>query len=137
MSTGYQQLFRQMPNRKVPAGLADSVMLRIEAYEVRRLRIRAAAHGALVLVALVLCVPTLNYIVTAIAQSGFGQYLSVALSDSGYVAAHWKDFSMLLADSLPVTGSIALLAVAAVFTNSLRRMLGYIASLSAHNRRLV
>lgn len=136
MNTGYKQLFSKIPKAQAPAGLSSAVMLRIEAYEVRRLRIRTAIHGAFVVAALILCVPVGNYIVAAVAQSGFGTYLSIAFSDSSFALTHLKDFTLTLADSLPATGAIALLAIVLVFANSLGRMFRSISSLSAHRRHL-
>jgi len=136
MTTSYKQLFSKISRPQAPARLSGAVMLRIETYEVRRLRIRTAVHGALVLAALILCVPVANYIVAAVAQSGFGTYLSVAFSDSGFALSHFKDFALTLADTLPVTGTIAFLAIALIFTNSLGRMFRSISSLSMHRREV-
>lgn len=136
MSTSYHHLFRKMPAAKAPSRLSDAVMLRIEAYEVRRLRLRAAFHGFLVLAALVLCVPALNYLGSAVAQSGFSEYLSLAFSDGGFVLSHFKDFVLTLADSLPGTGVAAILAVGVVFLWSLRSMLVNLASLSNVRRTM-
>jgi hypothetical protein len=136
MTTSYHQLFRKIPATHAPAGLSDSVMLRIEAYEMRRLRIRTTIHGIFVLAALILCIPVSNYIAGAIAQSGFGTYLSIAFSDSSFAFSHFKDFMLTLADTLPATGAIAILAIALIFANSLGRMLKSISSLTEHRRRI-
>ena len=136
MTTSYHKLFKAMPTTKAPAGLSSMIMRRIETYEVRRLRIRAGFEGALVAVALVLCVPAINYLATGAAQSGFSQYLSLLFSDGGYVFANMKDFALTLADSLPAAGAIAILSIGIVFAWSLRGMLVDLASLADFRRRL-
>lgn len=136
MTTSYHKLFRNTARAKAPAGLSGRIMVRIEAYEVSRLRRRAFFQGALGFAALVLCVPAISYLASAIAQSGFSEYLSLAFSDGGYVLANLKDFALILADSLPATGAIAILAIGTVFFWSLRGMLVDLASLSHFRRNL-
>jgi len=136
MTTSYHQLFKKTAPIQAPSGLSASIMQRIEVYEVRRLRMRAGIQGALVFVALILCVPAFNYLGSTIAQTGFGEYLSLIFSDGGYVFANLKDFMLTLADTLPATGTIAVLGLGAVLLWSLRGMLVDLASLSSFRRDL-
>lgn len=134
MNKQITRLFHKLPERPVPAGLSTAIMQKIERSEINRLRIRALIHGALVCAALVLCVPAIKYIGATVAQSGFGEYFSLVFSDSGLIVSHFQDFMLLIADALPVTGGIALVAIALIFVNSLVRMFQNISSLSAHRR---
>lgn len=137
MTTSYHKLFNSMATPRAPRGLSDAVMLRIETYEIRRLRMRAAIEGILVVVALILCVPAIQYLASGVIQSGFGEYLSLVFSDGGYVFVNLKDFVLTLADSLPATGTVAILAVGLLLIGALRGMLVDLASLSAFRRKLV
>ena len=134
MTTSYRKLFSAMTAPKAPRGLSDAIMLRIETYEVSRLRRRAFIQGILVAVTLILAVPAIQYLAASAAQSGFGEYFSLVFSDGNYVLSNFRDFMLILADSLPATGTIAILAVGLVLVGALRGMLADLASLSTFRR---
>jgi hypothetical protein len=55
-----------------------------------------------------------------LSQSGFYEYVSLAVSDSGTMLSMWKNFGISLLEILPITEITVFTALAFVFTLSLK-----------------
>ena len=105
--------------------LFRSVIFRVENFEIKRSHRRSLAHGSIFLAAFCAFVPAVYYIITSSAQSGFGQYLSLILSDSSYVLENWKQFTLSTISSLPIMSVIAILLSLFIVLSALRRTVRY------------
>ena len=87
--------------------LLDRIMGRISEIRLFRRRLRVASFGTLGLVALAAVVPAWRELTEEAARSGFWQYLSMLVHDPVLVASAWKDFAVLLAETIPAFGIAA------------------------------
>lgn len=53
---------------------------------------------------------------------GFFDYLTLVFSDSGVIATYWKEYTLVLADSLPITSLMISLFLLFVLFISIRRI---------------
>ncbi|MFA6601541.1 MAG: hypothetical protein WCT02_01595 [Candidatus Paceibacterota bacterium] len=120
MSDTYHQIFKKLPQAQPSASLVPKIMTRIVASQTRNLQIRAFIHGFLGVFALVTFWPALSYLTSASANSGLTSYLSLLISDSAYTLGHMRDWSMSVASSWPLMGTIIFLAITLVIANSIR-----------------
>ncbi|MCX6731374.1 MAG: hypothetical protein NTX55_00025 [Candidatus Parcubacteria bacterium] len=65
-------------------------------------------------------VPVFNLARTDLAESGFLQFLSLAISNFGTVVVYWKTFIMSLLETIPAVSMAMLLGVVLVFLASLK-----------------
>ena len=128
--SSYKKLFTTIEQEQVPAHIFEAVVYRIEHYKTIRARVYLTAHVALVIVAVVSLIPAIQYAMTEAANSGFMQYVSLIISDSSSIMSNWKEFSLLIAESLPIIGSIACVAALFICTNSIYRSLKYIPNIT-------
>lgn len=107
MEKDYQRLFQGLESPRVPAGLYDSVLARIDREARRASRIRLAFFAPLVFVSSVAVIVSFQYLARETAQSGLSGYLSILFSDGGTAFSYWKEFLISLAEQVPVL-SVAL-----------------------------
>ena len=110
---------RQMSDGEVPVGLRTRIIWAITQESVRRARVRLAFFCALTLASFGALIPVLRYTLESAYGSGFSDYLSLVFSDAPVVLASWREFLLLLAESLPVASILAALAALFVFLGSL------------------
>jgi hypothetical protein len=65
-------------------------------------------------------IPVLKALLSDFTQSGFYEYLSLAFSNGGSIITYWKDFLLLLAESLPVLSIISSLTLVFIFFLSIK-----------------
>ena len=66
--------------------------------------------------------PMFKYLAGEFASSGSYEYFSLLYSDGGSVlTSYWKDFTLSLVESLPLTSMILTLALIFIFFNAIRR----------------
>jgi phage-related minor tail protein len=85
-----------------------------------RARFRLACFSLVSLAALGTLVPAIGELSSEVVRTGFGQFLSLMLSDSGTLAAYWQDFAMIVVESFPIIGVSAVLASILAFLASAR-----------------
>lgn len=134
MRKDYEKLFTHLTPPEPPTGLFDRIILAIRReQELRNTKRLVFGFLALLLVALI-TVPFSWILVTGQMQdSGVIQFIQVALSDIGTFFASWQEFSLAIAESLPIM-SIAIFTInmiLAVFTIRLflykkRLLVGYL-----------
>ena len=125
----YKKLFNTI-EQQVPTHTFEAIVYRIEHYKVVRARIYLTAHITLMCVGVVALIPAVQYIATESANSGFVQYVSLIISDSSLILTNWKEFSLLIAESLPLIGSTACVGALFIFANSIYRGAKYIPKIS-------
>src|SRR3989344_8511870 len=134
MKKDYEKLFTHLEPPDPPAGLFDRILLAIKReQELRSTKRLAFGFLALLLVSLATVPFSWTLVAGQIQDSGVLQFIEVALSDLGAFFTSWQDFSLAIAESLPVIG-IAIFTVnmiLAVFTLRLffykkRLLVGYL-----------
>ena len=112
----YLQTVEPMP------GLYHRVMERIALARQRAARIRTGLFGILAVVSGIALVPASQYAAEQFYASGFYDYLSLIISDRGFVFTYWQQFSFSLLESLPSLALLLLLPIAFALVYSLRRV---------------
>lgn len=129
IQTGMEKTFKELlviePETPICDKIYRSVVSRVERFEIMRSKRRSIAYKLLSLATMAALVPSVNYIVKSIYLSGFGEYVSLIVSDSSYMTAHWKEFLLSTASSLPITGTIVVLLTLFILASSLRRTVKY------------
>ncbi len=130
----YEKLFTHLEPPEPPAGLFDRIILAIKRErELRNTKRLAFGFLALLVISLTTVPFSWSFFSGQMAESGVLQFIEVAISDIGAFFASWQEFSLAIAESLPVMG-IAIFTVnmiLAVFTLRLflykkRLLVGYL-----------
>lgn len=121
MRKDLEKLFDFLHAPEAPEGLFGKIMERIRS-EQRLLAVKRrlvvislgflASAGALI--------PVFNLVKTNLAESGFLQFLSLALSDFGVVINYWQTFAMSLLETIPAVSMAMFLGVVLAFLASLK-----------------
>ncbi|MFA5048160.1 MAG: hypothetical protein WC516_04020 [Patescibacteria group bacterium] len=125
MSTdqNYEKLFSHLASVELPSGFFVQTLQRLES-EKKRLLVRHRRIAIVSLVGLVFSavafIPSLKFIWSEFAASSFMEFFSLIFSDAGMIVTYWQSFAPALLESLPFMGVIILLAVVAIFLESLR-----------------
>lgn len=110
MSDNYEKLFQNLerlePSEKLRARILARIDFKIKRFATIRLVFSALATTA----SLVAVIPSFQYATREFSQSGFYRYFSLIFSDSGAVIASWREFSLSLIESLPITEAVIFLA---------------------------
>ncbi len=134
MRKDYEKLFTNLTPPEPPVGLFDRIVLAIKReQELRNTKRLVFGFLALLLVSLTTVPFSWTLVAGQMQDSGVIQFVQVALSDFGTLFASWQDFSLAIAESLPVM-SIAIFTInmiLAVFTIRLflykkRLLVGYL-----------
>jgi hypothetical protein len=98
-------------------------MARIDIEKIKRAKQRFVIFTISSIVSFGAFLFTLQYAVTEFAKSEFTQYFSLIFSDSQSVFVYWKEFSLVLAESLPVMSILLLLSISLVMVYFLKKLL--------------
>lgn len=120
MTNNYSKLFGGLKQIEPPKRLHLGILLRISFAQRRFARIKMALSSLVALFSFVLMVFDVQYIASGFAKSGFYQYFTLIFSDTGAVLSYWKEFSMSLAESMPLFELTALFAVTFVLLGALK-----------------
>lgn len=122
--TTFDALWVQAPSADL-AQRIETEILRIEAGRARR---KAYSFAVLTIVALAAFVPALQYALGQTSQSGLYEYMSLFVSDSGYVFAHMREVMMTIVESVPLTGIVLTLAALLITAYAAEKSASYIRS---------
>ena len=130
----YEKLFTHHEPPEPPAGLFERIILAIKReQELRNTKRLAFGFLALLLVSLATAPFSWTLVAGQIQDSGMLQFIEVALSDLGAFFVSWQDFSLAIAESLPIMGITIFIVnmILAVFTIRLflykkRLLVGYL-----------
>lgn len=120
MSKGYERLFESIRSINPPHDLHARVILHIHAAEQHRMKIQLVVIGFISLLSCGGAIFAIIYTIQEFSHSGFYQYLSLLVSDGNTMMAYWKEFVLLLTESLPLFGITLALSSILVFLISLR-----------------
>ena len=134
MRKDYEKLFTHLEPPEPPAGLFDRIILAIKReQELRNTKRLAFGFLALLVVSLTGAPFSWSLFAGQIQDSGVLQFIEVAFSDIGAFFASWQEFSLAIAESLPIVGITIFVInmIIAVFTLRLflhkkRLLVGYL-----------
>lgn len=106
---------------KAPGHLLPSILARIEELRQRRARLHTLMLGFASIATGAALVPAWNYASQELYTSGFFDYWSLLFSDHSVVFSVWKEFALLLIESLPSIAVLLLFGLGALFIWSLSR----------------
>lgn len=105
----------------LPAGLEKMVLMRLDLEQRRQARRELIVFFLVDTLSLGGLLASVVYLSNVFTQSGFGQYLSLLLTDSGSLLSYWQELALSLAESLPVLGFVSFLSIMAVLIWSIAR----------------
>jgi hypothetical protein len=134
MRKDYEKLFTHLEPPEPPTGLFERIILAIKReQELRNTKRLAFGFLTLLLVSLATMPFSWTLFTSQMQNSGILQFIEVALNDISVFFASWQEFSLAIAESLPVAG-VAIFTInmiLAVFTLRLflykkRLLVGYL-----------
>ena len=128
MKQSYKDLLNQAYAKKPHALLTDRIEAHIRTEQVFRARYRAYSYATISLIALCALVPATNYVLGQAHQSGLSEYISLFISDSGYVFNNLKEVAFSIIESAPVLGIAYVLASLLVTSYAARKAVIYVRS---------
>ena len=120
MSDLYKKIFSNITEINPPERLYSSILKRVEKEKKRYLKIKLFFHSAIALISFSAIIPSFIYMSGSFTQSGFSQFVSLIFSDGATIISYWKDFALLLAESLPIFSIIVLLISMFALLGSIR-----------------
>jgi len=110
------RLIKYQQKSDFPEDIWQAIVLR----DKRNARIKLWVFSATGLFSLIGLAPASKMLFNDFTQSGFYDYFSLLFSSNGSLITFWKDFLLLLAESLPVVSILLLLILIFVFFLSLK-----------------
>ena len=108
MRKDYEKLFSRLKPAEPPVGLFDRIILAIKREQEVQYTKRLLFSFLFLLVASFIAIPlSWSILISQIESSGISYFISTALSDFGTSLVLWKDFSLAVLESLPLTGMVA------------------------------
>jgi len=105
MRKDYEKLFTHLEPPEPSAGLFGRIMLAIKhEKELRNTKKLAFGFLALLIISLTAAPFSWSLFSGQMAESGVFQFMSMAINDLGTFFALWQNFSLAIAESLPVMG---------------------------------
>jgi hypothetical protein len=120
MNDDFQELFNTLKPKNPTKELSLAVLLHIRRYEQRMARIKFALLSLSSFISGVMLVPTVSYALSGFVSSGFYEYLSLLYSDGMGILPYWKEFTLTLADAIPVFEISLVLAVMYALLESIK-----------------
>jgi len=122
MEDKYKKLFGYINLIEPPQGLGARILSIINTEERRISRVKTWVFGSSTLASFGLSVWAIVYLIKSINASGFGQYFSLIFSENGLALTYWRELSLALAESLPITSLIIFLAAIGFFIWSVSKV---------------
>jgi hypothetical protein len=119
MEQKLQQAFKSIKYQQ-KSDFSENIWQAIVLCDKRNARIKLWVFSTTGLFSLIELAPALKMLFNDFAQSGFYDYFSLLFSSNGSLITFWKDFLLLLAESLPVVSIVLSLTLIFVFFLSLK-----------------
>ena len=115
--------FSKLDYAEPSPGLETRILLRIEKIRAEDARRNLFVWGMTAVLSVVALVPAVRYAASELSGSGILSYLSLLSSDGAAIMASWKEFSILVAESIPFYGIIAVLSALFVVSVSVFKVM--------------
>ncbi|MCX6723991.1 MAG: hypothetical protein NT155_02315 [Candidatus Staskawiczbacteria bacterium] len=120
-------------NIEPPIGLLEKILKRIHREE-RILVIRRVIIFSILLIGSLLgFIPSLRMLVSDFNQSGFSSFFSLVFSDFSLVSAYWKNFMIILLETLPAASLALFLAVLLIILESIKLIAKDVKIIKSHH----
>lgn len=119
MRKDYEKLFTHLKPPDPPEGLFNRIIFAItREQELRNTKRLVFGFFTLLVVSLTAAPFSLSLFIGQMTESGVFQFISIAINDLGTFLILWQDFSLAIAESLPVMGIIifTINMILAIFT---------------------
>lgn len=110
---------------ELPQGLYEKVIGRLRTEKRKRAIIRMFLSGSATLASLAGVFFALQYAFQQMMQTGFFNYFSLIFSDLGSLSIFWKEFSLLLMESAPITAIAIFLGAILILLESIKYLYLY------------
>jgi hypothetical protein len=120
MKKDYRHIFRHIETKAPRRELPGLILARIHSTQKRTAKTKCAFLSAVSLASFAALFPAFQYTWMEFARSGFYEYASLLFSDGTALLPYWKEFSLLLAESLPIFGLMLTFGLIFVFLESLK-----------------
>ena len=100
--------------------LAQNIWNSIIVQNKRIARLKLWAFSSIGLASLIGLIPAWHLLSNNLTQSGFYEYFSLAFSNGSSLLSYWKEFTLSIAESLPVMSIVLSLSLVFVFFLSLK-----------------
>lgn len=108
-------------NPRCRPDLASDILRTIHLREKKAQQIRLYGYIAIATISTIGIVPAISIVIHQSSQSGLYQYLSLAFSDTGTLAGYWKQFGLVLVESIPMVSIALVLGITFVLGWSLKK----------------
>ena len=106
------------PQNGISIGILNSINNKLSL----RNRVKLWIYASVSTVSFIGLFPMFKYLAGEFVSSGSYDYFSLLYSDGGSVmTSYWKDFTLSLVESLPLTSMILTLSLVFIFLNAIRR----------------
>lgn len=138
MNPTYNQLFENLPTPEPSADLLNNITTAIH----QRQKLAASKYKIFLLLlgvigSLMALVPAWQLTKTTMTESGFIQFASLMFSDAKLMGIYWQSFLFSLLESIPIVGSLMLLAVTFVFFKSLTLLINNFKTIYHHSSKVI
>lgn len=120
MKKDYGYIFRNSETKAPRRELPGLILARIHSAEKRAAKTKCAILSAVSFASFAALFPAFQYTWMEFARSGFYEYASLLFSDGSALLPYWKEFSLLLAESLPLFGLILVFGLLFILLESLQ-----------------
>lgn len=111
---------REIGQFELPTELRGKILMRIGQEERHRAKIFLAASATTISLSVVGIIFSVQYMMEGFYQSSFYTYFSLLLSDPDIVLTYWQEFTLSLAESLPLLGITVSLITVTILLLSIR-----------------
>lgn len=120
MLSDYEKLFQKLGQIEPPPRLCRKIISQVQ-FDIRRAEKLGFIFSGLAAVASFAgIIMAARYTAQELNNSGFYQYISLIFSDTKSLISYWKDFGLLLVESMPVLAVAIVLATAWAFLSSIK-----------------
>lgn len=130
MATNYNKIFSSLNEQSVPQNLSGDILISINKQIRKSAQINFVLFSFLSVFSLIALIPALKYFISELYESGFQQYLSLIFSDGLVLLNYWKEFSLLLAESIPLISIALVLTFLLTLLSSIKFMLKNLKNIS-------
>lgn len=115
-----ERFFELLPEIAPPTGLHGAILARIERVQKRSARLWFAGMSVIAASSFAVLVPAFRYTAEEGYRSGSYHYLSLLFSDSSAAFLYWREFMLVIAESLPLVETSVFLGMLFVSLASFR-----------------
>lgn len=107
----FRKIFEYLEKKEPPVRLLGKIVstIRLEREKIEKRKFFAGI--AFFAVSIFTFIPAIKYFISEITQSGFSEYFSLLFSDAGTISMYWKEFGLVLLESMPIFAIACVLAV--------------------------